>query len=174
MKKYPYLVIAVVTVLLLAACSSTAIEPTSDGTVSTAPITPVAPDIIPPESTEPSQTESESMVLVDNESICVKITGAETDPIWGYTVHVYLENKTDQDLLFTVDNVAVNRYMCDPFWAESVAAGMKSNSSISWFESEFEENGIESVEEIRFTLRVYDSKNFSAEDVFQGSFTIQP
>jgi hypothetical protein len=51
---------------------------------------------------------------------------------------------------------------------------MKSNSSISWFESEFEENGIESVEEIRFTLRVYDSKNFSAEDVFQGSFTIQP
>ena len=73
-----------------------------------------------------------------------------------------------------VDDVSVNGFMCDPFWAQSVAAGKKSNSSLSWLSSSFEENGIELVEEISFTLRVYDSDDFLAEDVFEKAFTIHP
>ena len=76
--------------------------------------------------------------------------------------------------MFTVESVSVNGFMCDPFWAESVAAGKKSNTSISWFASDFEDNGIQEVEEITFTLRVYDSNDFLAEDVFRDTITIQP
>lgn len=174
MKKLLYPAIAVMAALTLVACSGTAELPTTESTAPVAPIEPVVPNTTPPEAAAPQQEAFSPIVLVENEDICVKITGVESDPIWGYTLKVYLENRTDKELMFTVDNVSLNRFMCDPFWAESVAAGMKSNSSIYWFESTLEENGISAVEEIRLTLRVYDSKNFSAEDVFQGSFTINP
>ena len=176
MKKLLYPAIAVMAALTLVACSGTAELPTTESTTPVAPSAPIAPNFNPPETTapQPQLNTFSPIVLVENEDICMKITGAEKDPIWGYTLKVYLENRTDKELMFTVDNVSLNRFMCDPFWAESVAAGMKSNSSIYWFESTLEENGISDVEEISLTLRVYDSKNFGTEDVFQGSFTIKP
>ena len=76
--------------------------------------------------------------------------------------------------MFTTDAVSVNGFMCDPFWATSVAAGKKANESISFSENDLEKNNIESVEEIVFTLRIYDSNNWLAEDVLEETFTIKP
>ena len=174
MKTLLYLAVAVVAALALAACSGTVEEPTTESTQPPVLAAPAVPHTAPPETTAPTQEESTPIVLVDNNDVCVKIIGTENDPIWGYTLNVYLENKTDKELMFTVDNVSINRYMCDPFWAESVAPGMKSNSSIYWFESSLEQNSITDVEEISFTLRVYDSNDFFAEDVFLETFTVTP
>lgn len=157
--------------LSLAACSSSpADETTAPTTTNGAP----AATTTVPETSAPEETGFEEMVLVDNDDIFFKITGIEEDPIWGYSLKVYIENKTDIELMFSVDDVSVNGFMCDPFWAESVAAGKKSNSSISWFESAFSENGITEVEEITFTLQAYDSNDFTAEDVLLETFTVKP
>lgn len=171
MKKLHYLTIAVLTALALTACGSSAAPTVPD---TTAPQAPIMPHTTPPETTAPAEGEFEPVVLVDNENVCVKIVGTEDDPVWGYTLNVYLENKTDKELMFTVDEVSINRFMCDPFWAESVAAGMKSNSTIYWFESSLAENSITDVEEIHFTLRVYDANDFFAEDLVLEKFSIQP
>lgn len=138
------------------------------GTTAAAPATTV------PVTTKPETSVFEEIVLADNDDMTVKITAIEQDAIWGYTLKVFLENKTDKELMFTVDDVSVNGFMCDPFWATSVAGGKKSNSSISWLESNFKENGIQEVEEITFTLRVYDSNDILAEDVLEKTFTIKP
>ncbi len=174
MKNLQYLIIAVLAAVTLTACGSKA-EPTApETTAPQSPVAPVVPNTTPPESQAAQQEEFSPIVLVDNGEVCVKITGKENDPVWGYTLNVYLENKTDKELMFTVDDVAINRYMCDPFWAESVAPGMKSNSSIYWFESNLAENSISDVEEIRFTLRVYDANDFFADDILLESFTVTP
>lgn len=174
MKNLLYLAFAAAAALALTACSTTAETPTTESPRPPALEAPALPDTIPPETDAPEQDGFTPIVLVDNDDVCVKITGTENDPVWGYTMNIYLENRTDQELLFTVDDVSINRYMCDPFWAESVGAGMKSNSSIYWFESSLAENSITDVEEIRFTLRVYDAADFFAEDVFLDSFTVTP
>lgn len=116
----------------------------------------------------------EDIVLADNENLTFKITAVENDAVWGYTMKVFLENKTDQDLMFSLNDVSVNGFMCDPYWAHTVAAGKKSNTTISWFESDFAENGIEAVDEITFTLRVYDSNDWSADDILNETFTVNP
>lgn len=127
-------------------------------------------------STVPTEPEKkfEEIVLVDNEKVTVKITGVEQDPIWGYTLKTFVENKTDKELMFTVQNVSVNGFMCDPYWAVAVDAGKKSNSTISWLESSFQENGIEAVKEITFTLRAYDNGDWLADDTVNETFTIKP
>lgn len=125
------------------------------------------------EETKPEITFTEQ-VLVDDENCTVKITGIEEDAIWGYTLKVYLENKTDLELMYSVDNVSVNGYMCDPFWANTVTTGMKANEEISFSTDSFERNGIETPTDIQLTLRVSDNNDWMADPLVEEEYTVYP
>ena len=101
--------------------------------------------------------------MVDNETCTFKITGIDPDDLFGYTVSVYPENKTDLELKFSLRNVSVNGFMCDPFWAESVTAGMKSNTEFSFYTSDFDLCGITDVTDIELTVDVYDNNDWMAD-----------
>lgn len=126
-------------------------------------------------TTAPTDGEGkfEEKVLVDNDKITFTVTGVKQDPIWGYTLQVFVENKTDKNLMFSLDDVSVNGFMVDPLWAESIAPGKKSNGEIHFSEKSFKDNGIESVEELEFTLRVYNEKDWSEEDVHNEKHTLK-
>ena len=160
---------AVTLILSLAACGSV-----DEGTTGTnKPSKPAGSSTSASPSTTAPSGSSKEVVLVENENITVKVTGTETDSIWGYTLKVFLENKTDKNLMFSVDDVSVNGFMCDPFWASTVAAGKKANEKITFSEKSFQENGIEVVEEITFTLHIYDSNDFTADSVLKETFTVK-
>ena len=169
------LILALTLVFALAACNSSAeseitTDPTKNDTQATDPTD------APTEQTKPEETdpEFEEQVLVDDENCTVKITAMDDDSIWGYAINVYLENKTDMELMFTVEDVSVNGFMCDPFWAASVAAEKKANEQIGFSKDDFEKNRIETVKEITFTLRVYDNGDWLADDIFNQTFTVKP
>ena len=175
MKKTISLALAALLSLSMAACGSDdsgITPPTTEAVtqVTTAPAT----EATTVETTEATTAAFESIVLVDNEDITFSITGIEEDGLMGYTLKVFLENKTDRELMFTLEDTSVNGFMCDPFWAETVVAGKKSNTTISWFESDFQENDIESVEDITFTLRIYDNDDWMADDILKEVFTVNP
>lgn len=113
-------------------------------------------------------------VLFDNENCTMIVTGYEPDSTWGYRVHVYLENKTDKNLMFSVNDAAVNGIMCDPFWATTVAPGMRSNTAISWLTSDLEKIGITAVEVITLPVRVYNEEDWTADDILSETFTLTP
>ena len=114
-------------------------------------------------------------VIVDDENCAFIIKKAEDDPIWGFTLKAYCENKTsDKTLMFSIDGVSVNGYMADPFWAEILEPGKKSNDDITFSTSDFEKIGIAAADEIIFSLRVYDSDDWSADDLVNDVFTIYP
>lgn len=56
---------------------------------------------------EPQDTDQ---VLVDDDNITVTFIGTEYDDIWGYTVKLFLVNKTDTSVMFSADDVSVNGY----------------------------------------------------------------
>ena len=164
------LILVLTLVVSLAACNSNV-----ESEITTDPTQPTNPSDTTAESTQPEETKPEFQenVLIDNENCTVKITAMDADSIWGYAINVYLENKTNKELMFTIDNVSVNGYMCDPFWAASVAAGKKANEQIGFTDDDFEKNGIEKVNEITFTLRVYDNDDWMADDIFNETFTVK-
>ncbi len=120
------------------------------------------------------ETGSSDKVLIDNEYVTVVMTGSEYDSIWGYTINLYLVNKTENLLCFASDDVSVNGYMLDPYWAKEVGSGKCAFSSMSWDESEFDENGITTVEEIEMLFRAYDSDDWMADDFVNENIVIQP
>ena len=103
-------------------------------------------------------------VLIDNDNITVIVTGYEYDSIWGYMVKLFLVNKTDGSVMFSVDEASVNGYMSDPLWAEELSGEKCAFSTIYWYDTELEEYGItdgSEIENIEFLLIAYDEDDFT-------------
>lgn len=112
--------------------------------------------------------------IIDNEYVTVVVTGYEHDDIWGYTINLFLTNKSDKEIMFSVNDASVNGYMMNPFYATSVASGKCAFSSMSWSDTALEENGISEIEEIEFTIRAYDNNDFTADDFANELITLNP
>ena len=128
---------------------------------------PLGEDKVASAAREPAATDH---VLVDNDNCSVIITGYEPDNSWGYAMKLYLVNKTDRDMVFSVDDSSVNGIMCDPFWADIVCAGKTSYSTVLWDKNALAENDITEVEEISLPLKVYadeDMGNPYVDDTFE-------
>ena len=122
---------------------------------------------------ERPHTDNEFVVYEDN-NISFVILGEDPDGYWGYTLRCYLENRSDQHLMFSWDDVSVNGFMIDPYWADSVMPGKRSVGTISFMDSDFTENGITQVENIEFMLKVYDLDDLWADFLLEQTFTYKP
>lgn len=175
-KKLMILSAALVLTLSLAACSKATDETTfpsgSTAPSTTAPVGTTKPE----ETTQPETTapQSSEKVLAENDDFTVMLKGFNPDDLLGFSMELFLENKDDESLMFSVRDVSVNSFMIDPFWASEIAAGKKANESVTFLSSDLEKNGIEKVEEITFTLVVYESDDMSAEYKLEQTFTVNP
>jgi len=115
------------------------------------------------------EAQDGDVVLIDNETCTITAIGVDSEGFYGYEVDLYLVNKTDVPLMFSVDGVSVNGFMCDPFWASSVTAGKKEITSMSFSSSDFETNGIETVEVITlpFTVSNYETYDHLIEETVE-------
>ena len=119
-------------------------------------------------------TQETDTVLFDNEDCAMIVTGFDTDSLWGYAMDVYLENRTQKTVMFSASDVALNGFMCDPYWAVEVAPGKKCYSQVTWSDSNLLDNGITQVETIHLSIRVYDSADWMQGQIYQESFTLTP
>jgi hypothetical protein len=122
----------------------------------------------------PRQEQEGDIVLFENKDCAMIVTGFETGSIWGFQAQVYLMNKTGNTLMFSVGDAAINGFMCDPFFAQSVAPGKQCVTEISWTKDSLEENGIKTVEKITLPIRVYDTENWLEDAIVNETFTITP
>lgn len=120
------------------------------------------------------QAQPDDEVLVDNESVTAIVTGYDPDNFWGYAVELFLVNKTDGDLTFSASDVSVNGYMIDPLYAVTVSAGKCAFSSMTWFDTDFEQNQITQVDEIEFLLDIHDADDWMADSLVSGIVILQP
>lgn len=121
-----------------------------------------------PEAVEPDPTAQPTEapaaiglegVLLDEKNVKVTATGMTTGWL-GPEINVLIENNTDQNLTFALRDTAVNGYMIDMYLSETVAAGMKSNSKISFSETELKAAGIETIAVMEFSFNVYNSDSW--------------
>lgn len=96
-------------------------------------------------------------VLYDADGVKVTATGYE-DGWLGPEISVLVENNTEQNLLITTDDFSANGYMM-PYTSlyADVAAGKKSNETISLMNSTLEQSGVDTIAELQFYIKVQDS-----------------
>ena len=115
-----------------------------------------------------------SQVIVESEDIYFAIKSVRTDAALGYTWKVYVENRTDRNLMFSFEKVSVNGVMCDPFWAEVVNSGKKGNCEITWMRDSLQKRQIEEVTQVDFTLNIYNDDDYTEAPLMHDPFTVYP
>lgn len=113
-------------------------------------------------------------VLVDREDLYFAIRDVKDDSALGYTWQVYVENRTDKNLMFSFERVAVNGVMCDPYWAEVIAAGKKGNCEIVWLRDSLDRRQLTDVRNVEFTLNVYNDDVYTEAPLMHDTFTVYP
>lgn len=178
MKKLFALALCAMMLFSLAACGEASAPETEVPTVATAAPTaaPEAETEAPTEATEAVVTtmSMEETVLVDDESCTFTVSLAAENAHLGMTMDAVCANKTDKTLYFTWNSVSVCGYMYDPLWSEQVAPGETVNSVVYIDTWQLEQYGITSVDEIEFTLFIFDSGDFMAEPFVNEVFRIYP
>lgn len=180
MRKFLAFILASVMCFSLCACGSDPVETPADDVISNVEtIDPTPDEILEDSAAADILNISDPIVVVDNEYITFTVKSVVYDEFWEtYGLKVFMENKTDKTVMFSWDEVSVNGYMCDPFWASEVAAGKKENTEISWYLTSFEENDIDytQITDIEFKLSAYSTNEetwdstYYVEDVFTLNF----
>lgn len=128
----------------------------------TSVITPPVTDNKAPSKVETETSKPEEDPFEGIESLCIwnmngiKITvlGLEMDGFYGPEMYIEIENNTNNNLLFGIEDVSVNGYMMDPYWATSVASGKKARETIYWFEETCIENGVEDIYRVECVFHI--------------------
>ena len=129
-------------------------------------------------NTDTSNEESikfEEVIIVDNDKATFKIVSEpDMTSLWGAEIKVFIENKTDVPLMFSLDNTSANGYMVNTLFATEVEAGKKENTSITIFSSDLEENEITNINDFEAILNIYNSENWEEENIIKNlKFSIQ-
>ena len=107
-----------------------------------------------------TQADDSGMELFNGNGIRIVGKTVDENSFWGTAILLYCENTCGKNVCISVEDMSVNGFMMDPFFATNVYDGKKSIQEITLFSSELEENGIESIEEVELKFHVYDLKTY--------------
>lgn len=95
-------------------------------------------------------------VLYEDTNIKIVSKGlSEDDSFMGPSLMLYIENNSDKGLTVQSRDVSVNGFMLDATLSPEIAAGKKVIASMTFFDSDIEENGIESIENIETSFHIF-------------------
>src|SRR5690606_33057080 len=114
-------------------------------------------------------------VFVSNDKIDFIIVDAYEDSFLGYTLLVYIDNKTaNQKLSFYLQGLVVNGYDSSVFWLKTVPASTRIVTTLNISKSSMELSGITSVDQIDLYLQVYDSEDYLVDDIVNDKYSFFP
>lgn len=120
---------------------------------------------------EPAETDA---VAVDTADCSFVVLGAGSDPVLGYVVNYYFENRTDRMQSFVCDNSLVNGTEVLLYGAAEAPAGVRGYGQAVISSSELEKKGITEVNEIQFGVKVYDMTEEVPGVMAEGSVVFTP
>ena len=109
---------------------------------------------------------TEGLVAYEDEIYKVVVQKLDSDDsFWGSDIFVYIENNGDKNITVQTRDVSINGFMLDPLFSCDIMAGKKAYSTISFFESDLEDNGIADITELEVKFHIFNSDTWN--DIFE-------
>lgn len=153
MKKHTIILLVLVLVLSLTACSSIPSPGNDKLPVSTQTAAPSDTSIPAPGS----DVTLDEQVIFEEGGIRITVKGMVNDDFWGPGIKVLVENESTQNITVQTRNCSVNGLMMDPVFSCDVAAGKKANDTILFMESQLETAQISLIANVEFNLYIFNS-----------------
>lgn len=110
---------------------------------------------------EVQAVDDSGILLLERDGIRLTVKEADSEnSFWGADIYIYVENQSDKNITVQARDVSINGFMVQPMFSCDVAAGKKAYDTITFFESDLEQNGIESIDRMEISFHVFESSNF--------------
>lgn len=92
----------------------------------------------------------------------IRIVGKTVDEnsFWGTSILLYIENNSGKNVGISVNDMSVNGVMMDPLFSTTVYDGKKAVDSITLFESDLQDNDIESIDSAELKFNIYNADSY--------------
>lgn len=102
-------------------------------------------------------------VLYESNGIRIISKGFSMDGIWGPELSLYIENNSGQNITVQATGTSINGFMIEPNMSDDVASGKVNLGGMTFFESDFESNGITDVETVETSFNIFNTESW--EDI---------
>lgn len=99
-------------------------------------------------------TTPQERVLLDDSIGCFSVLSVESDGCWGYDLTVYLENRTYEELWFSLGDTVIDGVSMEAGWSQTIPAGSRSVEHIHWSAGDLIAADIAEVQSVDFRLYV--------------------
>lgn len=110
--------------------------------------------------TEKEELSIEEQKIWEQDGISVTVTGISMDGLMGPELNLLLENNSDKNITVQSRHTAINGYMVSSTMSSNVAAGKKANDGLSFSKRDLEQNGIDTIADIEFSLHIFDPESY--------------
>lgn len=113
------------------------------------------------DGTEEQNVDDSGVVLLEQDGIKITVKEADSEEsFWGADIYIYVENNTDKNVTVQASSVSLNGFMVEPYFSCDVAAGKKAYDTITFMESDLEENGIDSISDMEISFHVFNTESW--------------
>lgn len=93
----------------------------------------------------------------------IRIVGKYVDEnsFWGNAIVLYLENNTDRNICVQANDLSINGFMINGIFSSTIYSGKKAVDDVTLFQSELDENGIASVDDVELTFHIFDPDTYA-------------
>lgn len=97
-------------------------------------------------------------VAYEGNGLKVVIKGlAEDSSIFGPSIVVYIENNSDKNVTVQTRDVSINGFMVDAMFSCDVVAGKHAVDTITFMDTDLEENEITAIEDVELSFHVFEA-----------------
>lgn len=97
------------------------------------------------------------LVLEDNSKFTVTVIGCEYIEGWGYSVHLYIQNKLPDPIRLEGKYFKMNDTVVDTWYDDIVGGGDVCFSHVEWSQGDLDDAEITEISSVGFYLRIYDN-----------------
>lgn len=116
-----------------------------------------------PEQTENSKEvkQEANQIIYDENGIKITYKGFSQGGLFeNASFDFMIENNSDKDITVSSDKVSLNDFVINNFLYEKIGAGKKTNSGVSVYDYELEQNDIKNINKVEFNLRFIDPETY--------------
>lgn len=106
------------------------------------------------------KVDFKDIVLVDTVDYVVTLTDFKPMDSYGPTFEVKLENNSDKDVLFSMENMVINGVATDDVWNMDVKAGKTVTDHIFFSAQDLIDLGINYIDTVKADFDVFDNHDF--------------
>lgn len=100
-------------------------------------------------------------VAYEGNGVKIVIKGlVSDDSLFGPGIVTYIENTGDKDITVQTRDVSINGFMIDGLFSCDVVAGKRSVDTITFLDSDLEENSITTIEDVELSFHIFDSDSW--------------